>query len=428
MNPISETKFEPKPSDVYAHGHLPLSHPGARVCEGHRSTGTRRGRGDRGGNGGPAGSGSGDDAAREGIRTASGTASGKASKTTRTTASSDAVWDWFYTRICQASDWELSYTDLFAGSVVRIRNPRDVLFEKMNLPSSLSDSAMRYMNSVYETEMMCIIKRLKVLRLIDLSQNGFFDEATKHRWSNRISTRAILHSGEVRTTVAAVRERRLEVRLAYQPECIPEDDEEEIDCHTDDDGSEIEDERAVSGRKLNSYRSTWLPTPMNKQKGLAIARMPKRLYDETVTQAQLSMCGLDPAFHTFQTDFVSAPGRAQASLDLGMMPLRYECKVAFLMVRQQLSKPRRLTAIEAQRLSQWSQRPSSIRLSSSDASNSMNAATNDAPMLREGDPAPPSAIRFLSTSVVIKIFSLLHEPRAICISPDLALVTELGVP
>mmetsp|Transcript_11215 Transcript_11215/g.29999 ORF Transcript_11215/g.29999 Transcript_11215/m.29999 type:complete len:307 (+) Transcript_11215:600-1520(+) len=289
MNPISETKFEPKPSDVYAHGHLPLSHPGARVCEGHRSTGTRRGRGDRGGNGGPAGSGSGDDAAREGIRTASGTASGKASKTTRTTASSDAVWDWFYTRICQASDWELSYTDLFAGSVVRIRNPRDVLFEKMNLPSSLSDSAMRYMNSVYETEMMCIIKRLKVLRLIDLSQNGFFDEATKHRWSNRISTRAILHSGEVRTTVAAVRERRLEVRLAYQPECIPEDDEEEIDCHTDDDGSEIEDERAVSGRKLNSYRSTWLPTPMNKQKGLAIARMPKRLYDETVTQAQLSM-------------------------------------------------------------------------------------------------------------------------------------------
>mmetsp|Transcript_11212 Transcript_11212/g.29989 ORF Transcript_11212/g.29989 Transcript_11212/m.29989 type:complete len:233 (+) Transcript_11212:1392-2090(+) len=224
------------------------------------------------------------------------------------------------------------------------------------------------------------------------------------RRSNRISTRAILHSGEVRTTVAAVRERRLEVRLAYQPECIPEDDEEEIDCHTDDDGSEIEDERAVSGRKLNSYRSTWLPTPMNKQKGLAIARMPKRLYDETVTQAQLSMCGLDPAFHTFQTDFVSAPGRAQASLDLGMMPLRYECKVAFLMVRQQLSKPRRLTAIEAQRLSQWSQRPSSIRLSSSDASNSMNAATNDAPMLREGDPAPPSAIRFLSTSVVIKIF------------------------
>ena len=152
MNPFSETKFEPKPSDVYAHGHLPLSHPGARVCEGHRGNGTRRGRGDRGGNGDAAGSGSGDGAAREGIRTASGTASGKASRTTRTTASSDAVWDWFYTRICQASDWELSYTDPFAGSVVRIRNPRDVLFEKMNLPSSLSDSGMRYMNSVYETE------------------------------------------------------------------------------------------------------------------------------------------------------------------------------------------------------------------------------------------------------------------------------------
>ena len=88
------------------------------------------------------------------------------------------------------------------------------------------------------------------------------------RRSNRISTRAILHSGEVRTTVAAVRERRREVRLAYQPECIPEDDEEEIDCHTDGDSSEIEDERAVSGRRSNSYRSTWLPTVRSTLAGL----------------------------------------------------------------------------------------------------------------------------------------------------------------
>ena len=97
-----------------------------------------------------------------------------------------------------------------------------------------------------------------------------------------------------------------------------------------------------------------------------------------------------------------------------MMPLRYECKVAFLMVRQQLSKPRQLTATEARRLSkQFSQRQaqrlSSCRPNSTNNSTDGTAATeamaDDAPpMLREGDPAPPSAIRFLSTSVVFKIF------------------------
>merc|ERR1711907_767868 len=81
-----------------------------------------------------------------------------------------------------------------------------------------------------------------------------------------------------------------------------------------------------------------LPLPLHFEKALAIARMPKRLYDESITSEQIVMCGLGPSFETFQTDMLTAPARAQPSLSLGLTPLRYDCKIAFLMVRMRFGQ------------------------------------------------------------------------------------------
>ena len=123
-----------------------------------------------------------------------------------------------------------------------------------------------------------------------------------------------------------------------------------------------------------------------------IAKLPKAQLSVRVTEAQIASCGLTSSFWTISGDFVSAPARANMSFDFGDLPMRFDCKVrhsvpwllacrctdgrrrtqiAFLMVRIQATKNRRSR----------------------------------------------SALRFLSNFVILQIFNLLHEPRAVCLRP-----------
>lgn len=414
MNPLSDKHFQAMPPNVYAHGHLPLpqmrqlrnARPPPITSEGRR----------------------GEYAALRCVPVAG--ASGEAGPALIDV--SDHRWDFFYVRMCQMAGWEsvlLSGNENDHGATGGETDEAEEKEAQKETVASKSKSppcprALFYSKSLhsgsrahmeldwlFQVELLQTIKRLKALRLIDLSQNAMFDRSIRngthfYRAFESVGKISSQHRARRRDIVARLRQN------AWPLENIESFDSEGQDEEENEEGDDFR-------RDLIKHRnmSGVLTVPMNKEKGLSIARMPKRLYDETVTQEQLAMCGLDPTFYSFQTDLSSAPGRAQANAKLGLMPLRYECKIAFLMVRLQLSKPRRLSALDAERLSL--ERPFQVP-----SARTTNRAADTA--LKEGDLAPPSAIRLLSASVVVRIFSMLHEPRAICLSPDASLITEPG--
>lgn len=87
--------------------------------------------------------------------------------------------------------------------------------------------------------------------MIDLSQNSFFDSNGGGGWRDRGTYWRKQYSAtlvdQVRTTVAAVRARRREVRWAYQPEYVPDSDEG-MDC--DEDGLLVETEAEKMNNSL----------------------------------------------------------------------------------------------------------------------------------------------------------------------------------